>query len=148
MYAIRSYYVIKPIINSLNSCEEYQDTELEEKLLLIIPEGSTLCSVWPGDVNNDDVVNYGDRRDLNRYIYEANLRSSWLNGPARFRHDAATNPMTYLEWGEQPGIPWQTPEGCYMDSDGNGVVNNFDYIAIKLNWGRTHGVINASYNFV
>ncbi len=137
------YYLIKPIINSLNSCEEYQDTELEEKLLLIIPEGSTLCSVWPGDVNNDDVVNYGDRRDLNRYIYEANLRSSWLNGPARFRHDAATNPMTYLEWGEQPGIPWQTPEGCYMDSDGNGVVNNFDYIAIKLNWGRTHGVINA-----
>jgi len=28
-----------------------------------------------------------------------------------------------------------------MDSDGNGVVNNFDYIAIKLNWMKQHGAI-------
>jgi hypothetical protein len=29
-----------------------------------------------------------------------------------------------------------------MDADGNGVVNNFDYIAIKLNWMRTHGGVS------
>ncbi|MBE0643310.1 MAG: T9SS type A sorting domain-containing protein [Bacteroidetes bacterium] len=135
------YYLIKPIINSMNSCEEYQDTELPEELLLVIPPGSNLCSVWPGDVNNDDVVNYTDRKDLNRYIYDANLRSSWLEGPARFRYDAETNPLTYIEWSEQPGIPWETPEGCYMDTDGNGFINNFDYIAIKMNWLRTHGEV-------
>lgn len=133
------YYTITPIINSLNSCDNYQDTQLPDELLLIIPPGATLCAVWPGDVNNDGVVNYGDRRSLNRYIYDANLRSSWLEGPKRYRHDAATNPLTFIQWSEQPGIPWQTPEGCYMDSDGNGMVNNFDYIAIKLNWLRDHG---------
>ncbi|MFZ1729903.1 MAG: hypothetical protein WBQ23_12990 [Bacteroidota bacterium] len=137
------YYLITPTFTSLNSCTEYQDTQLDDQLLLIIPEGATLCSVWPGDVNNDGPVNYADRKDLNRYIFDANLRSDWLTGPKRFRNDAATNPMTYLAWEEQPGIPWSTPEGCYMDSDGNGVVNNFDYIAIKMNWMRSHGVISA-----
>lgn len=135
------YYLIKPIVNSINSCDEYQDTELDDELLLAIPPGATLCRVWPGDVNDDGVVNYSDRRDLNTYIHDANLRSSWLEGPSRYRHDAVTNPMTFIEWVEQPGIPWQTPEGCYMDSDGNGTVNNFDYIAIKLNWLREHGGI-------
>jgi hypothetical protein len=137
------YYLVKPIVNSMNSCDEYQDSELAEELLLIIPPGTTLCSVWPGDVNNDGVVNYTDRKDLNRYIFDANLRNSWLIGPSRYRHDAATNPMTFIEWGEQPGIPWQTPEGCYMDSDGNGMINNFDYIAVKMNWMRSHGAIAA-----
>ncbi|MBN1448669.1 MAG: T9SS type A sorting domain-containing protein, partial [Bacteroidetes bacterium] len=44
--------------------------------------------------------------------------------------------FTYLEWKPQAGAPWQTPEGCYMDTDGNGVVNNLDYIAQKLNWSK------------
>lgn len=140
------YYLVKPIINSLNSCVEYQDTELPEDLLLVIPPGTTLCSVWPGDVNNDGLVNYGDRGSLNTYIHDANLRSSWLQGPKRYRHDAATNPLTFIKWEEQPGIPWQTAEGCYMDSDGNGVVNNFDYIAIKMNWLRTHGGVAPRQN--
>ncbi|MFA6234822.1 MAG: T9SS type A sorting domain-containing protein [Bacteroidota bacterium] len=135
------YYLVKPIVNSLNSCDVYQDTELADELLLVIPPGTTLCKVWPGDVNNNGVVNYEDRKDLNLYIYDANLRSSWLQGPTRYRNDASTNPLTFFEWMAQPGIPWQTPEGCYMDSDGNGVVNNFDYIAIKLNWMRSHGEI-------
>ena len=140
------YYLVKPIFNSMNSCEEYQDSELDDELLLAIPPGAVLCRVWPGDVNDDGVVNYTDRRDLNDYIHDANLRSSWLEGPARYRHDAATNPMTFIEWVEQPGIPWQTPEGCFMDSDGNGFVNNFDYIAIKLNWLREHGGVSARQN--
>jgi hypothetical protein len=50
--------------------------------------------------------------------------------------------MAYVAWTPQAGAPWFTPLGCYMDSDGNGVVNNFDYLAIKLNWTRVHGAIN------
>jgi hypothetical protein len=46
--------------------------------------------------------------------------------------------MTYTVWEEQAGLPWNTENGCYMDADGNGVVNNFDYLVIKLNWMRTH----------
>ena len=42
----------------------------------------------------------------------------------------------------EASVPWYTTMGCYMDADGNGVVNNFDYIAIKLNWMRTHGAVS------
>ena len=88
------------------------------------------------DVNNDGIVSYADRRDLNYYIYNANLRANWLNGPARYRADAEINPFTYLEWEPQAAAPWFTPEGCYMDTDGNGVINNLDYLAMKLNWTK------------
>jgi len=101
-----------------------------------VPEGRIPCVVWPGDANNDGVVNYADRRALNLYIYNANLRTSWLNGPPRYQADVEINPFTYLEWKPQAAAPWQTPEGCYMDTDGNGVVNNLDYIAMKLNWSK------------
>jgi len=101
-----------------------------------VPEGRIPCVVWPGDANNDGVVNYTDRRALNMYIYNANLRTSWLNGPPRYQADVEINPFTYLEWKPQAAAPWQTPEGCYMDTDGNGVVNNLDYIAMKLNWSK------------
>ena len=46
------------------------------------------------------------------------------------------NPFTYLEWEPQAAAPWFTPEGCYMDTDGNGVINNLDYLAMKLNWTK------------
>jgi len=120
-----------------NSCGAYRDYMPYPSALLIVPEGRVPCVVWPGDVNNDGVVTYADRRDLNTYIYNANLRTSWLNGPVRYQADAEINPFTYLEWKPQAAAPWQTPEGCYMDTDGNGVVNNLDYIAQKLNWSKT-----------
>jgi hypothetical protein len=133
------YYRIELVFNTKNSCGYYRDYMPYPSSLLLVPRGATPCEVWPGDVNNDGVVNYGDRKGLNTYIHDANLRPTWLTGPARYRADAAENPLTYIQWTPQASAPWFTPEGCYMDADGNGVVNNFDYIAIKLNWMRTHG---------
>jgi hypothetical protein len=120
-----------------NSCGAYRDFMPYPTALLLVGEGQKPCVVWPGDVNNDGIVTYVDRRDLNYYIYNANLRTSWLNGPARYQADSETNPFTYVQWKPQAGAPWFTPEGCYMDTDGNGVVNNMDYIAMKLNWSQT-----------
>ncbi len=142
------FYNLEVVFNVLDICNRFVDVKMNRVVMVLAP-GQTLCEVWPGDVNNDNVVNYGDRNDLNSYIHDANLRSLWLNGPARYRADAATNNFTYFTWELQPGVPWNTPEGCYMDADGNGLVNNFDYIAIKLNWMRTHGAIPAkrSMNF-
>jgi hypothetical protein len=134
------FYNLEVVFNALDICGFYDDFILN-KVVMVLAPGQTLCEVWPGDVNNDNIVNYGDRNDLNTYIHDANLRSTWLNGPARYRADAATNTFTYYTWELQPGVPWATPEGCYMDADGNGIVNNFDYIAIKLNWLRNHGMI-------
>jgi hypothetical protein len=129
-------YRIEVIFNTKNSCDTYRDYMPYPSALLIVPEGRVPCVVWPGDVNNDGIVSYADRRDLNYYIYNANLRTSWLNGPARYRADAEINPFTYLEWEPQAAAPWFTPEGCYMDTDGNGVINNLDYLAMKLNWTK------------
>ncbi|HOJ05274.1 MAG TPA: hypothetical protein PK916_14840 [Bacteroidota bacterium] len=128
------YYNVTATITTLNSCGNPEAVKLSPISLMVIRPGTVLCRVWPGDVNNDNMVNYSDRKDLNVYIHDANLRSTWLSGPARYRIDATTNPFAYYNWEEQPAIPWDTPEGCYMDADGNGTVNNFDYIAIKLNW--------------
>ncbi|MCB2205320.1 T9SS type A sorting domain-containing protein [bacterium] len=130
-------YKIEVIFNTKNSCDVYRDYMPYPVALLVVGEGQKPCVVWPGDVNNDGIVNYTDRRELNLYIYNANLRSTWLSGPARYQADAETNPFTYIEWKPQAAAPWYTPEGCYMDTDGNGVVNNMDYIAMKLNWAQT-----------
>jgi hypothetical protein len=133
------YYKIELVFNTKNSCGYYRDYMPYPSSLLLVPLGATPCEVWPGDVNNDGVVNYTDRKDLNEYIHDANLSTQWLNGPARYRADAVQNPLTYIQWMPQASAPWFTSMGCYMDADGNGVVNNFDYIAIKLNWMKQHG---------
>ena len=129
-------YRIEVVFNTKNSCGVYRDYMPYPSSLLIVGEGQQPCVVWPGDANNDGIVNYTDRRALNTYMFNANMRSTWLNGPARYRADAESNPYTYLAWEPQASAPWATPEGCYMDTDGNGTVNNLDYIAMKLNWTK------------
>ncbi len=135
-----AYYRVEATFSMWNNCLMYEDV-IDETSTLLISQGTVLCEVWPGDVNNDLVVNYTDRKDLNRYIFDANMSPIWLNGPARFKIEAGDDAMAYFAWEPQPSIPWNTPEGCYMDADGNGVINNFDYVVIKINWARSHGVI-------
>ena len=135
-----SYYVVEVTFNVWNNCLDYEEVVVSRSTLFIA-QGTQFCEVWPGDVNNDGVVNYGDRADLNRYIHDANMRPTWLQGPARYNAEAASNPLVMLQWVGQPSIPWDTPDGCYKDSDGNGVINNFDYIAIKLNWMRAWSAV-------
>jgi hypothetical protein len=135
----QGYYRINVVLNTQNSCGDYINYVPGDKGLLLVGQGQTPCIVWPGDVTNDGIVNYGDRAALNKYIFDANLRASWLTGPARYRADAATNPMTYFTWEGQAGAPWATPEGCYMDADGNGMVNNWDLLPVKVNFLRTNG---------
>jgi hypothetical protein len=131
------YYKVHVTFNTMDQCNNLVD-EIMQESILVLPTGSVPCIVWPGDVNNDGLCNFGDRKALTNYIHDANLQASWLQGPARYRGDAGSNPLTYIEWTAQAAVPWITPEGCYMDTDGNGQVNNFDFIAIKMNWMRNH----------
>ncbi len=133
------YYRMNVVFNTQNSCGDYINYVPGDKGLLLVGQGQTPCIVWPGDVNNDGIANYADRAALNKYIFDANMRPSWLNGPARYRADYLTNPMTYYTWEGQAGAPWSTPDGCYMDADGNGMVNNYDLLPVKVNYLRTHG---------
>ncbi|MBI5647106.1 MAG: hypothetical protein HY962_09225, partial [Ignavibacteriae bacterium] len=139
-------YRAEVVFNMPNSCGYFVDFTAGAGVLLIVPQGQVPCVVWPGDANNDGIVNYGDRSALNRYISNANLRATWLQGPARYRVDFATNPFTYYTWEAQVAVPWQTPEGCYMDTDGSGAINNFDFLAMKLNWMKTHGTPKSATN--
>ncbi|MBR9977096.1 MAG: T9SS type A sorting domain-containing protein [Bacteroidetes bacterium] len=132
------YYRLEVRFNALDECDNMSDFDVNRAVMILEP-GSTPCEVWPGDANRDGVVNYGDRAGLNKYIHDAMLNPMWLTGPARYRADVDVNPLTYLQWEAQYGVPWSTPDGCHMDTDGNGVINNFDYIAIKMNWSRVQG---------
>lgn len=133
------YYRMEVDFHTITSCGTYATEPMPNGSTLLVSQGQTPCLVWPGDVNNDGLVNYGDRASLNKYIFNANLRPTWLTGPARYRADAATNPTTYLTWEAQPATPWFTTDGCYMDADGNGTVNNYDQLAVKFNYLRSHG---------
>ena len=134
------WYIMELDFEVLNSCKFIDHVFMKQAVLLLAP-GTTVCEVWPGDTDNNGLVNYNDRAALNKYIYDANMRSSWLQGPQRFRTDIETNPLAYLTWEMQPGAPWQTPDGCFKDTDGNGVINNFDYIAIKVNWLKSSFIV-------
>jgi hypothetical protein len=130
------YYRVEVTFNVMNICNKLEDVVVNRQTMVVNPN-SVPCVVFPGDVNNDGLVNYGDRASLNTYIYDANNRATWLVGPARYIANASA--MAYMNWTAQAGIPWDTPQGCYMDADGNGYVNNFDYVAVKLNWMHSHG---------
>ncbi len=133
-------YRVEAVFHTKNSCGGWRDYKPGDRSLVLLPQGNLPCVVYPGDVNNDGIVNFGDRKSLTTYIHDANMRATWLNGPARYRPDAATNPLTYYTWEPQASMPWTTAEGCYMDADGNGTVNNFDFLLIKVNWMRQNAI--------
>lgn len=134
------FYRVEVIVDDPWTCGIRKITELNNVLVML--PGQTPCTVWPGDVNTDGVVNYGDRSSLNDYIYDANLNPTWLSGPGRLAPQFPDY-LAEFEWTGQAAGPWLTPEGCHMDADGNGAVNNFDYIAVKVNWLRSIGDVNA-----
>ncbi|MAT38124.1 MAG: hypothetical protein CL946_00825 [Ectothiorhodospiraceae bacterium] len=130
------WYLVEITYTTLDECSEYVDYTVVESILILNP-GDVPCIVNPGDCTQDLIVNYADKRALHNYIHDANLNPDWLYGPARYRSDFANNPLAYIEWTPQAASPWKTPDGCHMDTDGNGMVNNFDNIAIRVNWMRT-----------
>lgn len=99
--------------------------------IVLLQPAVTAQDVWPGDVNNNGVVNGIDL--LHWGIAFSN------NGPAR-----AT---VSTDWSAQPaGAPWAQsfPSGLnysFADCNGDGVVDEEDYDnAIDENFGLTHGV--------
>jgi hypothetical protein len=100
--------------------------------LALFQPAASAQEVWPGDVNNNGVVNGVD------LLYWGVAFGT--NGPAR-----AT---TSTNWSAQPpGAPWAQsfPSGlnyAFADCDGNGEINEEDFDnAIEENFGLTHGVL-------
>ena len=83
---------------------------------------SILLYVWPGDTNNDGKVDSADVSLIRRY---------WgLTGPARQNGS--------LKWKGQPAKSWKTKEETFADANGDGIINQEDYLSIGLNLGKTH----------
>jgi hypothetical protein len=80
--------------------------------------------VWPGDTNNDGIVNAMDILPLGLHWNKT--------GSAR--------PNGSCDWVGQPAMPWTPLEVTYADAKGDGKVEAADVLCIGLNWGKTHSV--------
>ncbi len=87
--------------------------------------------VWPGDTNNDGVVDQNDVLPVGQY---------WARtGPQR--------PSASLNWIAQPCPLWSPVLATYADANGDSVVNQAEIFAIGSNWGRSHtgaSILSAS----
>lgn len=82
--------------------------------------------VWPGDTNNNGIVNQADVLPIGLYWNQTGIP----------RQNASN------AWNGQPATPWPNLVSTFADADGNGVVNQADVLPIGLNWNRTHGTGN------
>ena len=78
--------------------------------------------VWPGDANNDGIVNEQDVLSLGTYWAQT--------GPVR--ENAS------VEWFGQVAEIWEPEEATFADTNGDGMVDHSDLLAIGLNFGETH----------
>ena len=100
-------------------------------ILAGVGDESTVTSqieVWPGDTNNDGIVNQADILPLGLY---------WgLTGSARETISTA--------WTGHACAPWDPVAATYADANGSGKVNQTDVLSIGLNWGSTHSISQNS----
>jgi hypothetical protein len=80
--------------------------------------------VWPGDTNNDGVINENDILPIAIY----------------WQFTGSVRPNVSLRLEAQPLPPWNPSAATYADADGNGVVNAWDILPVGLNWHKTHPV--------
>jgi hypothetical protein len=81
-------------------------------------------AVWPGDTNNDGIVDEHDILPIGIY---------WLKtGPKRDVVD--------IRFKAQAARPWTPAAATYADADGNGIIDAREILVIGRNWGATHTV--------
>jgi hypothetical protein len=84
--------------------------------------------VWPGDTNNEGVVNQADILPLGLF---------WgSSGPPRANAS--------IQWIAQSASPWTPENAAYVDANGDGVVNQADVLPIGFNWGQIHTPVSNS----
>ncbi len=101
-------------------------TNLDEQYADFATQFEYLTAVWPGDTNNDGIVDQNDVSPIGTH---------WgLTGAAR------TNAS--IQWTEQLTSDWTTASTTYVDASGNGTINQGDVLRIGYNWAET----NSNYN--
>ncbi len=92
-------------------------------------------AVYPGDCNNDGVVNEIDVLPIGVFF--------GMQGPAR--------PTSTTNWEGKPAELWDDPRATYADANGDGTIDELDVLAIGPNWGSTHQysspTLSVDYDF-
>jgi hypothetical protein len=109
------------------------------QVFLFLDENTGLCDpVWPGDVNNDGIVNQIDH---------------WAVGLA-YGQNGPVRPNASFDWIGQPAIDWNGTITFiyefnlkYADCNGTGQINTDDVGPIYVNWGLTHPISPFGYQF-
>ena len=90
-------------------------------------------TVWPGDTNNDGIVNQADILPLGLYWEKT--------GPARTCHSNEN------QWIAHTATPWDPEAATYADANGDGKINQADLLTIGLNWEKTHTLLKLLTNY-
>ena len=104
---------------------------LVEDTLRWLPAGEVafaihgVVEVWPGDANNDGIVDSRDVAVIGRFARQ---------GITGYRRSPAS-----VEWRPQPVRAWALPEATYADCDGNGAVGVRDLAVVLYNYGLQRG---------
>jgi PKD repeat protein len=115
-YTIADTYTVKLTVS--DGARE----DLETKVDYIKVSAPPGLLVYPGDTDNNGVVNQEDVMPLGRF---------WnATGPSR--------PNASMRFDGQRVMPWSPEASTYADATGDGVVNQLDVFPIGLNWGLTH----------
>ncbi len=91
---------------------------------------SNNVTVWPGDTNNDGVVDQSDVLPIGFY---------WgSKGPVR--------PNASINWLGQLSAPWVPLAATRANANGDTIVNQSEISAIGLNWGKVHSSLSSPAN--
>lgn len=98
-------------------------------VLAVKTDSCTADSVWPGDANDDNVVDMYDALAIALAHSET--------GAARTSPNTLWQPQTCASWGRV--FPVDNTDMKHADCNGNGTTDNADLAAITNNYGNTHG---------
>ena len=89
----------------------------------------SFIQVWPGDADNNGVVNTNDYTNIMQYL---GIGSS----TKKFRSFKRYQPSTY--WSGQRCLAWDNKDITYADCDGNGDITMLDALIVGLNFAKEH----------
>jgi len=102
-------------------------TEISELYAL---ESKESISVWPGDTNQDDIVSSADLIPIARYYGDVGV--AFNEG---------------LAWQETQRLAWDldenNPARVFADTDGNGIIESADILALYANYSKMIGAPDA-----
>ena len=94
-------------------------------------------NVWPGDANNDGIVNINDVSVVGLYLGYGAKKSNFRSFK---RLEAST------KWFPQSCLAWDSLAITYADCDGDGEITINDMLVIPLNFGKTQSRNNEFPN--